>query len=433
MGCCKCEEHGWREDLITVYIDPSYGTGYCIFHAPAGEKNKDLVGDAKYTVEEYNRLVFQRIDIAITAHTPCRLTGVIFPGDVSFSSYIDGKPLPAIEFIAAQFHGQASFKGTCFSGSADFVGTTFEKKVSFTKSKFLCPADFSEAIFGDRVYFGMTTFDGEVLFTSTDFNFGVEFIAVKFASTASFGWVKARERGSLRLEHLSEKSVSHLEFAAGEVPLFTFHSCHWPVCLNLEVDGDKSVKHLRNCEELYRAMKQKAAAEHDQQQVSNWHFREKLMQLEGLLRPSRGNVLVAAFGDQALCKSTRRRAWWELFTSLAWRRCIMLFWFWSLSGFGERPRRAGWWLGGFILLPLLFLMPLKLIETGWSTTPDWQKSAEIIAEWVRCMPLVKLEATAPKQAPFVFAVRAGLSYLFQVAIGLQAALFALAVRNRFRR
>jgi len=424
MGCCKCEASyfGWDDPRPTVFKEKANGNEYCIFHAPKGEKWKELGGAEQHTDDEFNALIFSRIEKAKANNTRCDLRYTVFPGHVSFWVNITDQWLPEIRFNSALFCGDVDFGMVRFNGVVTFDDAIFSGQASFTSATFQARAAFERAEFNSFVDFRWAKFKDEITFDTATFK-----------SLVYFVYARHERNGIVLMMDLEPSSVEHIYFSRAELPMFTFHNCRWPQLLGREIHGDMHERDLLECEELYRAMKQKASLEHDQPQVSNWHFREKLMQLQGLLLPEGVNKLVAAFGDQALCKSTRRRAWWELFTSLAWRRCIMLFWFWSLSGFGERPRRAGWWLGGLVLFPLLFLMPLKLIETGWSTTPDWQRIAEIIAEWVRCMPLVKLEATAPKQAPFVYAVRAGLSYAFQVAIGLQAALFALAVRNRFRR
>jgi len=181
-------------------------------------------------------------------------------------------------------------------------------------------------------------------------------------------------------------------------------------------------------------MKQRAEAEHDRIYVSRWHFREKLMLLKSLIGRKEDRGLIDIYGDTANSLHQRINAYWRLIIRGAWwKKCTMLFWYWSLSGFGEFPRRAFLWLCGFVCLPLLVLAPLKLIETGFSLQPDINKISEIIFEYVQCLPLAKASVSSNAGDSIIPAIRALFSYGFQLLIGFQATLFALAVRNRFRR
>lgn len=468
MECCVCNDPDWPwpDPQPAVFIHETEGKAYCVFHAPGDKKRINVGSDECYSAKGFNDIVFARVKFYISSGLECTLRRTIFPWYISFRQFRNDDALHRIDFWESEFIGDvdfslaefgdysdfssvtffgyanftgakflnsADFDSAKFFGPADFLATQFNASVDFSEAEFVSNTNFHNSTFGDIAAFSRAICRKKMIFFNANFHSTVIFFKTAFFNEVDFRNATIFEKFYIHLERQTASDIEQIIFTRGELHMFIFRNCRWPLRLGLEKFGDKGEVKLLECEELYRAMKQKAAAEHDQQQVSNWHFREKLMQLQSLLHPAGVNTLIAAFGDNALCKSTRRRAWWELFTSLAWRRCIMLFWFWSLSGFGERPRRAGWWLGGLILLPVIFLAPLKLLETGWNSTPDWQKVAEIIAEWVRCMPLVKLEANAPTQAPFIFAVRSGLSYLFQVAIGLQGALFAMAVRNRFRR
>ncbi|MBA4358216.1 MAG: hypothetical protein C0405_10895 [Desulfovibrio sp.] len=242
----------------------------------------------------------------------------------------------------------------------------------------------------------------------------------------------------MQMLNLAARSLENIRFTRAELPWFTFRNCRWPLRLGLEAHGDGKAANLLECEELYRAMKQRAAGEHDQPLVSVWHFREKLMGLNGLLLPANANVLVDAFEDHSLCNRTRLQAWRELFRSLPWRlRRSLLFLYWTSSGFGERPRRGAVCLVALAAAALMVFLGLKIGETwpGWQASwrPDFGKILEALVEWLRCMPLVKLDYQPNPDVPHIGPLRFVLSWFFQVLITLQAAFFALAVRNRFRR
>lgn len=403
--CCKCEEYNWPDPQEVVWKDPADGKGYCVFHAPKEQKWKGLVGQKKYIDSEFNELVFSHINSGIDRFAAddrdelFSLSGTVFPGDISFTQANHRGPFPFLNLSKATFNGKVSFIFITINGPALFEDTTFN----------------------DHVSFFVTQFRSSVLFTRTNFKSGSLFVRTVFELDVDFFDSQAQDR-SMHMRYLSKQSLGNVSFTPSEFSAFSFYRCDWPLRLR---KGD---------EELYRAMKQRAVEEHDQLLVSRWHFCEKLMQLKGLLLPTRANALIDAFEDDTLCDSTRMRAWRELFSAMSWRmRRSLLFLYWTSSGFGERPRRAAVCLVGLAFLPLLLLIPLKLLETGWSLRPDALKVGEVLAEWVRCLPLVKLEATLTPAAPIVSAIRAGVSWLFQMAIALQAGLFALAVRNRFRR
>jgi len=143
-----------------------------------------------------------------------------------------------------------------------------------------------------------------------------------------------------------------------------------------------------NLEELYRALKQKAAEEHDQAQVSRWHFREKLMY--------------------------KKQRWYR-----RWLPLTLTWWYWATSGFGERAVRAGVWL--LALVALSFLLNATPQPMDWNTL--WGASAANATM-----------ATIPfaKDIPGDGWVKVGRG-VWQFLIAVQFTLFALAVRNRFRR
>ncbi len=134
-------------------------------------------------------------------------------------------------------------------------------------------------------------------------------------------------------------------------------------------------------------MKQRALEQHDQPQASHWHFREKLMALK-----RGGNGIFEA---------------------------VMLWLYWATSGFGERAVRAGVWLAA--------LVALSFVLNATPQPMDWNSM------WGAAAANATL-ATIPfaKDIPGDGWVKVGRG-LWQFLIALQFTLFALAVRNRFRR
>lgn len=183
-------------------------------------------------------------------------------------------------------------------------------------------------------------------------------------------------------------------------------------------------------------MKQKAAESHDQPLVSRWHFREKLMQLKQLFNNERSNDLLEVVEDRDAKWCDRAKAWFKLLWHRPhWPKLTLTGIYWATSGFGERAVRAGVCLAALLLLPFLANSALGTwLSSFWSALP-WTEPLSATAEFVRN----SVNATAAMAyVPFTKDI-SGVGWekvgqgLWHCLIILQFTLFALAVRNRFRR
>ncbi len=438
MGtCCKCrvESHGWGDMEPIVYVNPATKQEYCIFHAPKEEKRKSLDSNELLTLEEFNAKVHARIYGVIKhnsecrsekGHRTCELSDTIFPGDISFREFDKDNPLPHISFLRVTFCNVVNFWGTTFSSGAIFTSAKFVNTAFFCDAKFYGKASFAHATFEHieklrGVHFNETQFNGGASFYKTIFrgiaqfcqstfkNTPIEFHSTEFHDATTFNeatidtmvlfkqttlgektefcGLRVSAAGSVHIEEMDGRSLKHLYFKQADLPIFTFKCWRKPERLGLDVHGDAKQNNLLECEELYRAMKQRAAEEHDQPQASHWHYREKLMAMK-----RRGN---SAF-EQA-----------------------MLWLYFSCSGFGERPGQS--------LLVLLALIVLSFVAN--SIKEPW-----IWAELPGSAAAQYTLATIPfaKDIPGDGWVKAGRGF-WQFLIAVQFTLFALAVRNRFRR
>ncbi|OIO04123.1 MAG: hypothetical protein AUJ49_03375 [Desulfovibrionaceae bacterium CG1_02_65_16] len=144
------------------------------------------------------------------------------------------------------------------------------------------------------------------------------------------------------------------------------------------------------------------------------------MQLKQLLNIQRSNDLLEVVEDNEAKWRTRAWAWCKLAALPPyWPKRSLLGLYWAFSGFGERDIRAGVWLGIFVLLSFLVsAIPQPL---------DWN------ALWGAAAANATM-ATIPfaKDIPGDGWVKVGRGF-WQFLIAVQFTLFALAVRNRFRR
>lgn len=463
MICCKCIEHKWGDPQPVEYVDEE-GKGYCLFHAPANHKMID--GCPYVSVETFNLFVFNRINVtkqknaAGVKNLGCDMTGVVFLGDICFSSYGEESRMPSIIFTSSAFHGVVDFTRTVFDGKAIFMHCYFNSVASFIHSIFLdetyfwhsrfCGAaefdnsefrrrvdfinahffdessffksiftgsvnfnhslferdvHFTKAIFESKSEFHLTFFGREVSFSEANFVARSEFCSTIFNNIASFGHVNT-EATPVELFQIDSRSIGNMLFSSTDTRHLNFVQPNWPEILQLE---SRKGADCKACEELYRSLKQKAAVEHDQPLVSKWHYREKLMGLEQV-------------------KKRCPRSWW-----LHW----LGMYYWT-SGFGERWVPASLCLLG-ILVFCLFLLGLGGVHGGGfvingPALPTWeniQNFGSVCLSLLKYLLLIKEESIEFKP---IYGWAEFLILLFtRLVIPIQSAFFAIALRNAYRR
>lgn len=449
MACCKAGysfDIGWCRELPVVDYKDDDGNEYCVFHAPVGKK-----GVSK---DEFQELVFERIQDVQKKNEEkgksnlegCNLSGTVFEWGISFNRFRKNNPLPLINFSKAAFqgdtyfdetafNGEAGFFRTDFSGNAYFVGAAFSCEVYFNKTNFIGDAYFIRAVFSDKVNFSGSKFDGNVSFMEATFNGEANFTLSIFNADTNFSGV-AFNKVFFRRTAFGEFKVlinditveDVLEFVSLDFTKTSFDGTDfgkiklinptWPmkgnrdvlydeILLDEERPGDSET--IERVKSLYNSLKQKYKNEHDQAQVSNWHYGEKEME--------------------------RKMA--SIKTPFHWS-IINLYWL--SSGYAEAPRRAGG-----ILIALIIIFSILLGWAGLEATDaikgtdkaiemSWRGQSNFKGMGVLLLNTLKY-ATFQKDFFFQPVSWCGeaIKLLAQIFIPLQTALFALAVRNRYRR
>jgi hypothetical protein len=379
------------------------------------------------SVEDFNKQVFKRIKTVkdwIETSGPinfCDFSGTIFPGDISFEAYGEDNPLPQMIFAEARFCGGAVFSEATFNNTSDFLGARFIAHASFYQSKFKGMVCFWRAEFLGETHFSKAEFvSGEANFRQARFTNKAYFDKATFNCQTLFENVEA-PKNALRMHSLSSATLANLSFTSMETEFFSFKGCDWPEMLMPEADGLQSGQDCKGlyrddkaCEELYRSLKQKAATEHDQPMTSWWHYREKLMKLEGV-------------------KKRYPRFWW-----LHW----LGMYYWT-SGFGERWIPAGICLL-CILVFCLFLLGLGGVHGGGfviqgpamigTWTGAWegtQNLGSVCLSLLKYLLLIKEESIVFK--PIYGWAEFLILFFTRLVIPIQAAFFAVALRNAYRR
>jgi hypothetical protein len=390
MGCCKCEKYEWPDPQEVVWVNPSDNKEYCVYHAP---KDKKFESDGKKlcSANDFEKNIERRIRDAVKLDKECVLRGSIFPHKLHFGKIFQ-KVCPC----------SVSFHDATFCGDVNFFEVHFRNQTDFSQAKFLSDVDFTETKFEARAEFFETEFYGNVKFYKTKFNSGATFFNNTSRKEITFFFCKAEQR-EIKICNFCKNSISCLSFTPVDIKHFLFVDCKWPKRLGLET---RSSNYTLN-EELYRAMKQRAAEEHDQSQVSHWHFREKLM--------------------------FKKQRWYR-----RWLPVTLTWWYWATSGFGERAVRA------FVFLVVLLLLPFlaNSVATAWIPSL-WAKvpGTQWLASTVSTIGDAVNATAAMHYIPFTKDIggegasgwRKVGQGLWQCLIILQFTLFALAVRNRFRR
>lgn len=456
MACCKADKFGWCKDLATVNHE---GEAYCHFHFPAPKPQSP---------NKFNTLVFDKIIEAKASQKRCDLSGTYFVHPINFGRFHKNNPFPDIDLSGTTFIEHADFKEAAFSGEASFSRATFNGKADFMDATFSKGADFVGATFTDVGDFAVATFSGEASFRHATFNGKADFQAATFSkeafyvgatfreeavfhhatfngkaffSEATFNgkahlgqatfsgytlfnrttfygeayFVRCSVEGTLRLEEVDLAYVSFLETSLRK---FEFVRCIWRQKLGrsilydeIRAKREKKARSYKRAEYLYRQLKQKYKEEHDEPEASNWHYGEMEMK-----RKKRGRWRFFPF----------------TFTNL----------YWASSGYGESPVRAG-----IVLLLLIVIVTIGMnflgVEPfvgkepvygvmeikGFSWSVDWNKVGLLVYNTIQHALFFKTLFFKPATLGGEFV----LTVFTKLLIPLQAALFAFALRNKFRR
>lgn len=365
----------------------------------------------------------------------------IFSGTAEFRK---AKFTGMVDFEKATFNDETYFKGTTFSG-VGLTGAIFNRNVNFKegilekisikrvtfngsvnfRTAIFREVDFIENTFGEtnferatfsKVGLREVTFSGKVNFIEATFNGEAYIFGKTFTIGADFKTLNIKEK--VRLEKVNLEKVSFLDT---DLRRMDFINCDWPKkegrnVLYDEIELFKKGKgkdfrdKIKKVEILYRMLKQKYKEEHNEIEVSNWHYGEKEMYR----------------------KSSLFRRYFPLSLSNL---------YWLSSGYGERPVRSG-----IVLLLLILAITVLSGLAGLDPNPLNGSSYGInkIEGWADIMNFKNLRAlflntlqyaTFEKEPDFIHKTIYGgyLKLAARILIPLQAALFALAVRNRFRR
>lgn len=280
--------------------------------------------------------------------------------------------------VGGTFKGTVDFRQVLFGGVTEFRGT-FIKEVSFWWSTFKADADFREIVFHKMADFSRCSIGKSLLFEEVD--------------------------------------LSYCSFLDCSIHNCQFIRCKWPRIRGREALYDEKKKApYEKVEELYRQLKWKYKEGHNEQEASRWHYSEKEMY--------------------------RKKNWWRRFNPFSFSNL-----YWAASGYGERPVRAGIMLLLLFVSLVLFTSSLGLVSSsgkpvygvntfkefsdtfGSKFLPELEKIGLIIYNTMQYVLFFK----TPYFKPETLSGDIILAIFTKLLMPIQAALFILALRNRFRR
>jgi hypothetical protein len=378
------------------------------------------------------------------------IKGVFFLGAVEFQKdamFISTEFLGPTEFMGVKFSSMANFLSANFNGrNASFRGCEFEDYARFEISKFAGETRIQQSQFKQKANFENCKFKGEVLLEENIFTKTVSFkdaafygkasiLKTTFEEKADFGnvlfshnsFIKGKTfhdigiltnlsiQGKLILDGVSLKKTILLD---SDLRKIDFYNCEWyeqngwkllyDEVLDITTkDNSNKSQLMGKLEILYRQLKQKCKEENNELEASNWHYREKEMQRKGA-----SSLFIKTF----------------------------LNIYYVASGYGENPRLALLVLISLILfstfvLSICGLTPVnsvaQLCNTSAVKWPENADSRHMIVVLIDVFKYVTFQKDTCLQPTSTFGQI--VKILTQILIPIQGALFAFALKNKFRR
>jgi hypothetical protein len=360
------------------------------------------------------------------------------------------------KFGTAQFGANADFNSTTFGAYAYFGSATFSGRADFTLTKFIETASFDEATFDHNatVDFGFAKFGADAYFRSATFSADASFSSVTFGGLTIFEPATVAKQWSFSNAQFKD----YVKFKRGGKEMFgdeaslkfdslriekperlSFHSVklrpHWFINTDprkfefIDVDWGNIAKELKSelASSQERLKQTSATSPHRLLSIA---YRQLATNAED------NNDYVNATKFRYNSMELRRLEKWK-----GWNIFSLDFWYWALSGYGERVNRAA-----IALLLILFLACVPYWFTGFASSKQDQDKVgapirvvlakdKIPAKQLLATLAYSLETASlqkPEPRPVTTAARFFVG-LETILAPLQAALLALAIRRKYMR
>jgi hypothetical protein len=186
---CECNE--WQRSACAreIFYKEHDGKRYCVLHYPGAEKKEDFKKalERKISRKDFDfqgvwfpeGISFQRFIFSASANfDSAQFSAVASFSGAWFSATAD--------FSDAQFSAEADFGSAKFNAKADFSGAKFNAKANFSFAQFSAAASFIGVWFSATTDFDAAKFNAGANFRSAKFNATAQFIGTWFSAVASF-------------------------------------------------------------------------------------------------------------------------------------------------------------------------------------------------------------------------------------------------------
>ena len=487
---CECPEE-MRSACCASFYKECDGKRYCVLHYPGKEKSEDFQLAVSEKLKN-NDFDFCGVWFPDAVSPEYNFDGPVYFTGAEFSEYADFSHSEfgeSASFFNTKFHGEVHFRHTKFN-LATFEGAHFDKMAIFDDSEFKGSAFFKSAKFDEAVAFHRAKFNAPATFDKAQFDSHVKFNGAVFNEAASFQdahFVPKNNAPSLYYQTQNRdelRDIRWISFAAARFKDSVVFAGNTFPDLGLtfaEAIFEKPERVMFSSVTLYPYCFFRADVRRVNFFDVNWPILSKRSWLENLYRlawerealvittalhvkhqPLKGWLpyLGITFRQLALNAEDNNR-----YDEAAGFRYLAMhikhkgrdtavpvyppvihlrkltWWYWLLSGYGERVGRAFAWL---ILIWVFFAF------VYWSGDSTWwqQRQDRMVATSIpheRGTPGIKLTlpeafiysisvSALQKPEPLPANKRAKALVLIETIIGpLQAAFLALAIRRKFMR
>lgn len=352
---------------------------------------------------------------------PTNFMGVKFSSGADFlSARFDRRPL----FIGCVFEDSVRFQSSTFADNTLIQKSLFQQTANFRNCKFKGDVLFEENNFDKTAYFKESCFYSKASIINTTFKEKADFSDVLFSKNSLIKGATFHDIGILTNLSIHDKlildgvSLKKTTLFDSDLRKIDFYNCEWyeqngwkllyDEVLAIAAKAQSTSSQLfGKVEILYRQLKQKCKEENNEIEASNWHYREKEIQRKGT-----GSLFI------------------KIFLNI----------YYAASGYGENPRLA------FLVLILLILLSTFLLSicglmavnsagqscnfsaVQWPQNADFQQMIFVLIDVFKYVTYQKDACLQPTST-----IGQIVKTVSQILIPIQGALFAFALKNKFRR
>ena len=482
VNVCECERWARSACCDEVFDKEHDNKRYCVLHYPGAEKSEDFkkVLERKLDTQDFD---FQ---------------GAWFPEKLSFQKFTF---TGAANFRSARFRAVVDFREAKFSADADFRGAEFNADADFTRAQFGAAAYFPVAHFNANAYFHRaqfsavadffgTSFSADAVFNNAQFEAAIYFNAARFCKSAYFSKVVFNATVYFQGARFREKDRHRGNDATGDNNTIDSEA-RVPKAETIRIDfagarfkdglaftGNKFADRVFMSFAAAILEKPERAVFHSTPLRPHWFINidpraftfininwgdlshrgaigKEIRRLETSKNAHLNQLLEITFRQLAVNAEENNRyeeaanfRYMAMEVNRLQRRKFdpirLRWWYWLLSGYGERVRRA---FGALLTIWLLFGFIYSLGNTTWWQPRQTRDVVSASAETNTQRPAVAhplpfREALVysagvmalQKPEPLPANKRAKTLVLLETILGpVQAALLALAIRRKFMR